>query len=324
MNRYNVDGPQINWIHFRTAYDNSEKKREINWENLKYIDNWLNDKGYTLPQRQAIIYNIYQESGGNPAAVSKDGRFAGLLQWDTEKGGRYNKIKDKSLDGQLQYIDDTLYGSLAFNGQNWMGMTRDATRANQAKFTNAKTARDAMDILTRGYVRPNKEVSENRMNSFQVYFPIESENKVMPFLEAPRGEYQNTPYNMPSFKNPYIPLQSIDLNTKEGFDNPILQYRVNKNMNEYTNGGTIHIKPENKGKFTAAAKRAGKSVQGYASQILANPDNYSSTLVKRANFAHVFGGRNYKNGGYIENNIYDISEEEYERLTNLGYGIEIL
>ena len=53
----------------------------------------------------------------------------------------------------------------------------------------------------------------------------------------------------------------------------------------YVSGGPIHIKPENRGKFTAAANRAGKSVQSYASQILAHPENYSSTLVKRANFA---------------------------------------
>lgn len=57
----------------------------------------------------------------------------------------------------------------------------------------------------------------------------------------------------------------------------------------YQKGGSIHIKPENRGKFTAAANRAGKSVQAYASQILANKDHYSTTLVKRANFARVFG-----------------------------------
>lgn len=47
----------------------------------------------------------------------------------------------------------------------------------------------------------------------------------------------------------------------------------------------IHIKPENRGKFTESAKRAGMGVQEYASHILANKDEYSSTLVKRANFA---------------------------------------
>lgn len=300
---YATGGPVIDWAYFRKAYDNSDKQRAINWDNLRYIDNWLNNHGYNLPQRQAIIYNIYQESGGDPTAVSEDGRFAGLLQWDTEEGGRYNKIKDKSLDGQLQYIYDTTYGNLAFNGQNWMGKTKETTRTNQASFKNAKTAREAMRVFTNGYVRPNPEVRTNRMDNFQTYFPLE---KQIPIMSPPAGDYQVTPNIVPEFKNPYIPVQSIDLNTKEGFDNPILLNRVDKNMNEYANGGTIHIKPENRGKFTAAAERAGKSVQGYASQILAHPENYSPTLRKRAQFAQnsakwrACGGKLYPDGGPID------------------------
>lgn len=46
----------------------------------------------------------------------------------------------------------------------------------------------------------------------------------------------------------------------------------------------IHIKPENKGKFTASAKAAGHSVQQHASAVLADP-NASPTQKKRANFA---------------------------------------
>lgn len=45
-------------------------------------------------------------------------------------------------------------------------------------------------------------------------------------------------------------------------------------------GGKIHIKKKNRGKFTAAAKRAGMGVQEYARHVLANKDRYSSTLVK--------------------------------------------
>lgn len=48
----------------------------------------------------------------------------------------------------------------------------------------------------------------------------------------------------------------------------------------------IHIKKANRGKFTAAAKRAGMGVQEYARKILSAPKGkYSSTLRKRANFA---------------------------------------
>lgn len=51
----------------------------------------------------------------------------------------------------------------------------------------------------------------------------------------------------------------------------------------------IHIKKKNRGKFTAAAKRAGMGVQAYARKILNAPKGkYSSTLRKRANFARNF------------------------------------
>ena len=46
----------------------------------------------------------------------------------------------------------------------------------------------------------------------------------------------------------------------------------------------IHIKKANRGKFTAMAKKAGKSVQGEATSVLNNP-NASPQAKKRANFA---------------------------------------
>jgi len=55
-------------------------------------------------------------------------------------------------------------------------------------------------------------------------------------------------------------------------------------FDQYADGG-IHIKPENKGKFTAWAKSHGMGVQEAASHVMANKDKYSSTVVKRANFA---------------------------------------
>lgn len=55
--------------------------------------------------------------------------------------------------------------------------------------------------------------------------------------------------------------------------------------------GGIMIKKENRGKFTKSANRANMSVQEYARHILANKEDYSPTLIKRANFARNFGGR---------------------------------
>lgn len=55
--------------------------------------------------------------------------------------------------------------------------------------------------------------------------------------------------------------------------------------------GGIMIKKENRGKFTESANRANMGVQEYARHILANKEDYSTTLIKRANFARNFGGR---------------------------------
>ena len=56
------------------------------------------------------------------------------------------------------------------------------------------------------------------------------------------------------------------------------------NAHEYKTGG-IYIKPSKRGTFTAAAKKRGMDVQEFASKVLANKEDYSSVMVKKANFA---------------------------------------
>lgn len=78
-------------------------------------------------------------------------------------------------------------------------------------------------------------------------------------------------------------------------------------LNTFAEGGNIHIKPSKRGTFTAAAKKHGKSVQSFASQVLANKENYSPAMVKKANFArnaakwHSFGGDLNTNGSDFSN-----------------------
>ena len=88
-------------------------------------------------------------------------------------------------------------------------------------------------------------------------------------------------------------------------------------------GGAIHIKKKNRGKFTASAKRAGMGVQEFARHVLANKDRYSSTLVKRANFAKNFGGRKRAFGGFLEGEEYDLDEATIKDLINRGYEEDI-
>ena len=83
--------------------------------------------------------------------------------------------------------------------------------------------------------------------------------------------------------------------------NQLLQARANMITDNAlsaiaANGGPIYIKPSKRGTFTAAAKQRGMGVQEFANKVLANKDNYSSAMVKKANFArnaakwHALGG----------------------------------
>jgi hypothetical protein len=52
--------------------------------------------------------------------------------------------------------------------------------------------------------------------------------------------------------------------------------------------GGIHLDPAKKGTFKAQATRMGMGIQEAAAHILANKDNYSSAMIKKANFARNF------------------------------------
>ena len=88
------------------------------------------------------------------------------------------------------------------------------------------------------------------------------------------------------------PNDAIDFAENYKYSSPAFSefFGVDNSVN-YNKGkdSGIHIKKKNRGKFTAAAKRAGMSVQAYARKILNAPKGkYSSTLRKRANFARNF------------------------------------
>ena len=75
--------------------------------------------------------------------------------------------------------------------------------------------------------------------------------------------------------------------------------------NSYGDGGNIHIKPSKRGTFTAAATKHGKSVQEFASQVLANKENYSPAMVKKANFARNASKWKHADGGPLKKGKYE-------------------
>ena len=87
--------------------------------------------------------------------------------------------------------------------------------------------------------------------------------------------------DLEKIKNLKIDLSNIDIDSwveenQENLDERLLEF--------FKSGGKIHIKKKNRGKFTASAKRAGKSVQQHAKDVLNDP-NATPLQKKRANFA---------------------------------------
>lgn len=70
-------------------------------------------------------------------------------------------------------------------------------------------------------------------------------------------------------------------------------------LDKLASGGKIHIKASKKGTFTAAAKKHGKGVQSFASQVLAHKGNYSPAMVKKANFAKNASKWKHEEGGEL-------------------------
>ena len=87
---------------------------------------------------------------------------------------------------------------------------------------------------------------------------------------------------------------------------------TDENHLQYKYGG-IHIKPSKRGTFTAAAKKHGMSVQGFASKVLANKGKYSSAMVKKARFAKSASKWKHKEfGGDMDFNYYITKDNIYK------------
>lgn len=82
-------------------------------------------------------------------------------------------------------------------------------------------------------------------------------------------------------------LQNLEMNNLEFIGCQLLK-----------KGSDIHIKEENKGKFTASAKRAGESVQQHATSVLNNP-KATKLQKKRAQFAKNAAGWKHEDGAKI-------------------------
>lgn len=90
---------------------------------------------------------------------------------------------------------------------------------------------------------------------------------------------------------------------------------------QYSEGGSIHIAKNKRGTFKAQASRMGMSTQQAASHILANKDDYSPAMVKKAVFAHNFA---HADGGPLESNEDNLLAPiiKYYEDSNPSYSLE--
>lgn len=118
-------------------------------------------------------------------------------------------------------------------------------------------------------------------------------------------------------------VQSSLKNNAENIDNTQMQdllanYAAYGGPLLFAEGGGIHIKPENRGKFTETKRRTGKTTEELTHSK--NP-----LTRKRAIFAlNSRHWNKHSNGGYLEGKEYDLDELEIKRLIDAGYEIEYL
>lgn len=122
--------------------------------NFKYIDDRLKSAGYNDTQRLAILGNIQRESSGNPLAMSKNGKWHGIIQWDEN---RY-RIKSNNPKEELKRQTEVLLKELEKTG--WSGKTWKDQVAKSSSFKELTDLKDAVDMFTRYFVRPGNIESE--------------------------------------------------------------------------------------------------------------------------------------------------------------------
>lgn len=111
--------PEIDWDLFKSKYENMKrvgkgKHRTMDVEGMNMIYDALYDKGFNQRQIEAVLGNIIEESGGNPYAVSEDGKFRGLFQ-EYYKGyppKEFERDKERFKSdkrGYINYMIDRFY-----------------------------------------------------------------------------------------------------------------------------------------------------------------------------------------------------------------------
>lgn len=213
--------PEIDWDLFKSKYENMKrvgkgKHRTMDVEGMNMIYDALYDKGFNQRQIEAVLGNIIEESGGNPYAVSEDGKFRGLFQeyykryppkeferdkerFKSDKRGYINYMIDRFYDhvqdaGKYS-IKDTKYKKAIHAVNEFMSKDPDtdysyplvyAFEAPSDKEGTYKNRKSVSNLISQSYVLDNVDKNDNTI--VDAILGIKNDLELQDSISTTRGE----------------------------------------------------------------------------------------------------------------------------------------
>ena len=213
--------PEIDWDLFKSKYENMKRvgkgtHRTMDVEGMNMIYDALYDKGFNQRQIEAVLGNIIEESGGNPYAVSEDGKFRGLFQeyykryppkeferdkerFKSDKRGYINYMIDRFYDhvqdaGKYS-IKDTKYKKAIHAVNEFMSEDPDtdysyplvyAFEAPSDKEGTYKNRKSVSNLISQSYVLDNVDKNDNTI--VDAILGIKNDLELQDSISTTRGE----------------------------------------------------------------------------------------------------------------------------------------
>ena len=215
--------PEIDWDLFKSKYENMKrvgkgKHRTMDVEGMNMIYDALYDKGFNQRQIEAVLGNIIEESGGNPYAVSEDGKFRGLFQeyykryppkeferdkerFKSDKRGYINYMIDRFYDhvqdaGKYS-IKDTKYKKSIHAVNEFMSEDPDtdysyplvyAFEAPSDKEGTYENRKSVSNLISQSYVLDNVDKKDNDNTIVDAILGIKNDLELQDSISTTRGE----------------------------------------------------------------------------------------------------------------------------------------
>lgn len=213
--------PEIDWDLFKSKYENMKRvgkgtHRTMDVEGMNMIYDALYDKGFNQRQIEAVLGNIIEESGGNPYAVSEDGKFRGLFQeyykryppkeferdkerFKSDKRGYINYMIDRFYDhvqdaGKYS-IKDTKYKKAIHAVNEFMSEDPDtdysyplvyAFEAPSDKEGTYENRKSVSNLISQSYVLDNVDKNDNTI--VDAILGIKNDLELQDSISTTRGE----------------------------------------------------------------------------------------------------------------------------------------